>query len=222
MLAGCRSRSGADRSLSTHILDGIIRNVAEPAPALIPLFRSEAQLRLLAELFSGTDEEASIHELVDRTGIPQATVSRELSRLELHGLVTSRRVGNTRLVRANWDLPWATELRSILAQTVGVLDHLATALSRVDGIQEAWIYGSWAARYRGEPGPFPRDVDVLIVGDPDRRGLMRAAREVENQLRVDVNTIVVEPAVWGSPDPDSFYAQVRSDPRVAVPLRDDR
>jgi hypothetical protein len=45
--------------------------VAAPAPALIPLFRSEAQLRLVTELFSGTDDEASVHELVERTGIPR-------------------------------------------------------------------------------------------------------------------------------------------------------
>jgi hypothetical protein len=51
---------------------------------------------------------------------------------------------------------------------------------------------------------------------------MRAARAVENQLRVDVNTVVVEPGVWRSPDPDSFYAQVRSDPLVAAPLHHDR
>ena len=67
-------------------LDAMIHNVAQAAPGLIPLFRSDAQLRLVAELFVGAGEELSARELVERTGIPQATVSRELARLERHGL----------------------------------------------------------------------------------------------------------------------------------------
>ena len=196
----------------------MIHNVAQVAPGLIPLFRSDAQLRLLAELFVGAAEELSVGELVDRTGIPQATVSRELARLERHGLTVSRKLGNTRLVAANWDLPWATELRSILAQTVGVLALLSEGLGPLAGIEEAFVYGSWAARYLGEPGSFPRDVDVLIVGDPDRRALTRATRAVERQLRVDVNAVVVEPATWQAPAADSFYAQVRMGPLVPIPL----
>jgi predicted nucleotidyltransferase len=45
-------------------------------------------------------------------------------------------------------------------------------LATIDGVAEAYIYGSWAARYHGEPGSIPADVDVLVVGtaaldDPD-------------------------------------------------------
>jgi DNA-binding transcriptional ArsR family regulator len=200
-------------------MDDMIHNVAQSAPGLIPLFRSDAQLRLLAELFVGAEGELSVGELVQRTGIPQATVSRELARLERHDLVTSRHLGRTRLAAANWDLPWATELRSILAQTVGVVALLSDALGPVSGINETYVFGSWAARFNGAPGPFPRDVDVLVVGDPDRRALMRAGRSVETQLRIDVNAVVVAPGTWKRPERDSFYAQVRSGPLVPIPLR---
>jgi len=42
------------------------------------------------------------------------------------------------------------------------------ALSPVEGIVEAFIYGSWAARWRGEVGPALGGVDLLVVGTPDR------------------------------------------------------
>jgi predicted nucleotidyltransferase len=29
---------------------------------------------------------------------------------------------------------------------------------------ELAVFGSWAARYRGERGPVPGDVDLLVVG----------------------------------------------------------
>jgi len=41
------------------------------------------------------------------------------------------------------------------------------------------IFGSWAARLSGEPGPMPADVDVLVIGDPvDRDAVYAAASQV--------------------------------------------
>lgn len=31
-------------------------------------------------------------------------------------------------------------------------------LADVDGISEAFPYGSWVARFHGEPGPLPKDM----------------------------------------------------------------
>jgi hypothetical protein len=49
--------------------------VSQSAPPLLPIFRSAAQLAVLAELFTGSARELSIGELARRTGVPQATVS---------------------------------------------------------------------------------------------------------------------------------------------------
>jgi DNA-binding transcriptional ArsR family regulator len=195
----------------------IVRHVRTTAPALLPLFRSEHQLALVSRIFLG-DKEQSIADLSERTGIPHSTVAREVDRLERHGLVRSHRLGRSRLVTANWDLPWAPELRSILAQTVGVLGLLAQELAGVAGIEQAFVYGSWAARHRGEPGPYPHDIDLLVVGDPERSALRQAVRNVESELRVEVNPVTVAAAEWRKPDKGSFLAQVRSTQPVAVPM----
>lgn len=39
------------------------------------------------------------------------------------------------------------------------------------GLAAVAIYGSWAARYDGRPGPPPNDVDVLATGQPNRSQL---------------------------------------------------
>lgn len=87
----------------------------------------------------------------------------------------------------NWALPWAKELRSILVQTVGLRGRLGTALSGLVGMQEAFVFGSWAARYMGEPGAAPRDIDVVLVGDAPLATVRRACNDVERELRVEVN-----------------------------------
>lgn len=195
--------------------------MSRSAPALAPLFRSDQQLRILAELFATGVEELPVGELAGRAGVAQATVSREVARLAEHGLVRTRTLGRNKLVRANWDLSWATDLRSILVQTVGVLGRLAGALSDVGGVDSAFVFGSWAARYRGEPGPPPRDIDVLVVGSASLSSVRRACRPLEGELRLEINPVIVTVDEWSAPAPTPFLAQLRSQPIVEVPLARD-
>jgi hypothetical protein len=141
-----------------------------------------------------------------------------VARLAEHGIVVTRSLGRNTLVRANWSLSWAKDLRSILVQTVGVLGQLGDALRTVGGIEEALIFGSWAARYEGEPGPPPRDVDLLVVGDVDLRAVRRACQPVQKTLRVEINPIVLTAAEWKATEPDPFVAQLKSQALVPVPV----
>jgi DNA-binding transcriptional ArsR family regulator len=200
------------------VLDVIIEIVDRSASALVPLFRSEQQLRLLAVLFAEDVDEVTVGELAERARVAQATASREVARLAEHGIVVTRALGRNTLVSANWDLPWSSELRSILVQTVGVLGRLADVLHPVPGIIEAFVFGSWAARHAGQPGPPPRDIDLLVVGDASLPSLRRACRPEEAQLRVDVNPVVVDLERWQANDADPFVAQVRGQPLVPIPL----
>lgn len=195
----------------------MIESVSRSAPALAPLFRSEQQLHILAELFSGVEDELSVGRLAERAGVAQATASREVARLAKHGLVLTRPFGRNTLIRANWALPWAKDLQAILVQTVGVLGRLADALDGVAGIKEAFVFGSWAARYRGDPGPAPRDVDVVVVGDASLRSVRRACGEVEQELRIEVNPVVIDEERWSARRPDAFVAQLKSQPLVPIP-----
>jgi predicted nucleotidyltransferase len=195
----------------------MIENVSQSAPALAPLFRSQQQFRILAELF-GDGAELSVGELAKRAHVAQATASREVARLASHGLVVTRSLGRNTLVTANWRLPWANELRSILVQTVGILGRLGAVLSGVNGVEEAFVFGSWAARYLGEPGPAPRDVDVLVVGDAPLRSVRQACSEVERELHVDVNPIVVDRQRWSEAEPEPFVVEVKSRALVPIPL----
>lgn len=191
----------------------------KPAPALAPLFRSEHQLRVLGALFVGSGRPSSVSELAERTGVPQPAVSREVARLARHGLVTVQVQGRNRLVQANRALPWYRELRNLVAQTIGPPALLARVLGPLPGIASAFIFGSWAARYHGEPGSFPRDLDVLVVGSPVVEDVYRACREVEAELHVDVNPVVVSEDEWAaaaSGQRGDFLEQVCGAPLVTV------
>src|SRR6516165_10213091 len=134
----------------------------QPAPALLPILRSQQQAEILALLLGDPDLELSLTEIAARTGAPHPSVYREVERAEQAGLVTSRKIGNTRLVRANTASPYYPGLADVLTRAFGVPAVLAAALRPIVGLAGAFIYGSWAARQAGRPGVRPvGDIDVL-------------------------------------------------------------
>jgi DNA-binding transcriptional ArsR family regulator len=185
---------------------------------LLPLLRSRFQGELLAWLFLHPDGEYSATELANRFRVSPATASREADRLAGAGLISERRTGNLRLLRANTDTVVARPLTDLLAVTFGPLAILGELLSRISGVDEAHVYGSWAARYRGEPGPIPHDVDVLVVGDADEDDLYDAARAAEQRLGREVNIRRVGPDTWQQQAGDPFLESVRSRPTVPLDL----
>lgn len=96
-------------------------------PSLLPILRSAQQASLLADVLGDPSREQSIADLAQRLGIPQPSVHREIERAERAGIVESRRVGRTRLIRANVQSPYFEALQSLLIRSFGVPRVLADA-----------------------------------------------------------------------------------------------
>jgi DNA-binding transcriptional ArsR family regulator len=189
-----------------------------PASPLLPLLRSRVQGDLLALLYLRPDREYSLTEAAARIGASVKAVHQEASRLVDAGLLVDRRVGNVRLVRAAVDTPLTRPLTDLLAVTYGPLPVLTDALAVVPGVERAFIYGSWAARYQGEPGPVPDDVDVLVIGTADADDLDAVAQHAQRRLGRPVNIRRVRPARWQRSDGDPFLKSVHERPLVELQL----
>ena len=187
-----------------------------PAPSLLPVLRSQQQGEILALLLGDPDLELSLTEISQRTGAPHPSVYREVQRAEQAGLVMSRKVGNTRLVRANTDSPYYNGLADVLTRAFGVPAVLAEVLRHVTGIREAYVYGSWAARHEGQPGLRPvGDIDVLVLGEPDRDQLYEALSAAEQRLGREVQA-TIRGGDWLSSGSGSFHDSVASRPLLRL------
>ena len=187
-----------------------------PAPSLLPILRSQQQGEILALLLGDADRELSLTEISQLTGAPHPSVYREVRRAEEAGLVTTRKVGNTRLVRADPSSPYYTGLADVLTRAFGVPAILTEALRPVRGIDEAYIYGSWAARHAGEPGRRPvGDIDLLVLGTPDRDQLYEAVASAENHLGRQVQATIRD-AGWLSSGTGSFHESLTSRPMLKL------
>ena len=100
----------------------------------------------------------------------------------------------------------------------GVPVILAGALSPIHGITEAYVYGSWAARHEGVNGPRPvADIDVLILGDPDRDQLYTALSDAETRLGRSVQATIREPG-WLESGTGVFHDTLTSRPIFRLDL----
>jgi DNA-binding transcriptional ArsR family regulator len=183
-------------------------------PLTAPLFRSDGQARLLAELFLSGADELNLNELAQRAGLSYGTVHREVRRLLDAGLLVERRVGQARFVRPNTASPLTQPVRDLLLVSASPVPLLAAELGAVDGVQAAFLYGSFAARLRGEPGSAPNDIDVMVVGTPDPMAVYDACRRVGDRVGREVSPTIMTPDEIAQSS--GFLAQVRSSPTVAI------
>ncbi|CQD02043.1 ArsR family transcriptional regulator [Mycobacterium timonense] len=186
--------------------------------ALLPILRSQLQGELLALLYLHPDIEYSLSDAARHIGATVRAVHHEVERLAAAGFVQERRFGNMRLIKAA-ETRLARPLTELLSLTYGPLSVLPNELAQVDGVLQAFVFGSWARRYVGEPGPPPADVDVLVVGNADLDDLDEAARRAEELLHFPVHIARVLPDRWASEtQDDGFLADVRNKPRVPIEL----
>lgn len=184
------------------------------APPLLPLLRSRLQAELLTLVLLTPGREWTLTELAGRVGGSVSSAQREVARAEQAGVISSRRLGSTRLVKVA-DSPLTRPLTDLLLRSFGPRQLLAEALTGLAGIEAAYLFGSWAARYAGQEGRAPADLDVLVIGRPDRDELDEVAQRAGARLAREVN-ITIRSSQWWREGDDAFHAEVTRRPLVPI------
>lgn len=128
-------------------------------------------------------------ELAEDLDVTPQAVRRELRRFVDAGWVMHEGGARSGRFRADASAPVYAALREVLEKTVGVEAQLRAALTGVEGLRSAAIYGSWAAgRIRSDS-----DVDVLVIGDVDYAHLVERIAEVQDRSGRDINLMAMRP-----------------------------
>ena len=181
----------------------------------LPLFGSSAVRReILAAFFARPGVVAHPRELARQLHRPPQVVGRELRRLEAAGILTAETIGRARRYRVDEASPIAAEVRSLVTKTIGIEARLRAVLATVPGVEEAYLYGSYA---RGTERP-TSDLDVLVVGSIDRVRLSERLVELEQDLGRDINVTAYERAELDAYQlsGDRFLADVFANPRIRL------
>lgn len=187
------------------------------AATLLPIFRSNLQADILAKALLNPDRSFTTADLARQAGADYATTHREVHRLLKAHILTSERLGQANLVRANTRLATYPPLADLLRVTYGPTAVLPAILAGIPDVDAAYIYGSWAARRSGEPGDEPADIDVLVIGDPQRNALYDASEAAEKVLNREVNIRAVTAESWNDAE-EPLLRTIKSRPFIELDL----
>lgn len=150
--------------------------------------RSRVRRGLLLRFFAKPGAAHHVRELARQLGFSATIVGRELKSLEQAGILRSERIGSVRRYRVDERSPIASEIRSLVQKTVGVEARLRDALADLAGIEEAFLFGSYA---RGDERA-TSDLDLMVIGPVDQEALSERLVDVERDLGRDVNVVTYE------------------------------
>jgi predicted nucleotidyltransferase len=156
--------------------------------ASILLGRSKVRHAILALLIDAPERRLHLRAIARAIDTSAGNAARELGRLEDAGLIRRTREGNQVYFQARPGQPLFGAIREIVRQTVGAPRIVRRHLTGLAGIERAVIFGSYA---RGTVDA-DSDVDVLIVGDPDRDDLTERLELAGLEIRRPVNEIVMK------------------------------
>jgi DNA-directed RNA polymerase specialized sigma24 family protein/predicted nucleotidyltransferase len=181
--------------------------------------RSKARQQLLAYYFTNPTARHHLRDLAERLRIDPSNLSKELRRLERDGLFRSEVSGRQKYFQLNREYPLFDEVRKIVAKTIGAGPVIAQSLKRVEGIDEAYLYGSFASNQQDAAS----DIDVLVIGSPREEVLAQAVRRLERQLGREINYTVLTPKEFESrrARKDAFLENVWHNKRVSLVGRDE-
>jgi predicted nucleotidyltransferase len=149
--------------------------------------RSKARRRLLTYYFSNPTARLHLRDLAERLAIDPSNLSKELRRLEREGLFRSEVSGRQKYFQLDRNFALFNEVRSIVSKTIGAAPSIAQSLKKIEGIEEAYLFGSFAHNQQDAAS----DIDLLVIGDPMGQHLAEAARKLERHLGREINYTVM-------------------------------
>lgn len=196
--------------MSTYVL------MTENIQGSLLLGRSRIRQNILAMLMDAPDRRVHLRGLARAAGTSAGTAGRELGRLEEAGLVRRTREGNQVYFQARPEQPLFGQIRDIVRQVAGAPIILRRHLSGMAGVERAVIFGSYAH------GPLraDSDVDLLIIGDPDKDELTDRLEMASLEISRPVNEVVMtnEELEARRARGDRFVESIDTEPTIQVLL----
>ncbi len=151
--------------------------------------RSDLRRKVLTFFYVNREARVYVRQLAAALDADSTNLSRELTRLAHEGFLSAEREGRQLYYSVNHAYPYLKPVFALLQGSVGIEPTLKKALQLVNGIESAWIFGSFA---KGEADA-NSDIDLLIVGRPDQARLSREIRKTEKALHREVSYTVFTP-----------------------------
>ena len=186
---------------------------------LLRLFSSQTRVALLRLFFTHAESRYYVRQIARELRRDISGIKRELDNLEKAGLLSSEKVGNLRYYSVNKTAAIYSEVKSIVAKTVGIQAAIYEALAPLGGLRRAWLYSTNSH----PPGEGMGAVFLLIVGGVDLAELNDAITRLEDSLAREINYTVFDEGEFQRrrAEADPFLTEVLGGRNVLLIGRDD-
>ncbi|OIO72527.1 MAG: hypothetical protein AUJ85_10160 [Elusimicrobia bacterium CG1_02_37_114] len=150
---------------------------------LYKLFSSKARVEILKLFLFNPKDNFYQRQISTLTNQPIRGVQREVGKLQDIGLIEKSIQGNRIYYRVNDKCPIFNELKMILFKSVGIAEILREYFKNKSGIDNAFIYGSYA---KGEEN-LSSDIDLMIIGDISSKELSNILSKPKRELGREIN-----------------------------------
>ena len=147
--------------------------------------RSEITKKLLNYFFLNPADSLYVNELARTLNLDKRNLVKKLKQLEEEKILKSENRGNLRLYAIDKKYPLYKEYRKIILQTVGFEGVLRKILESVEGIKEAYVYGSYAKDKMDSYS----DIDLLVVGRHSIIALQRKISQLQREINREINVV---------------------------------
>ncbi|MBN1898120.1 MAG: nucleotidyltransferase domain-containing protein [Spirochaetes bacterium] len=185
---------------------------------ILQITKSKIRRDLLSLFFTNPVKKYYVRELERILDYSAGNIRRELLRLQKDNLFLTQKTGNLLYYFLNKDHPLFTELKSIIAKTIGVEASIRNRLLLLDHIKVAFIYGSFAmGKEKSES-----DIDLMIIGDPDTTLLNENIAQLENKLKREINpTIYTFKEFKNKKSTSGFIKDLLKNPKIMLIGKED-
>ncbi len=122
--------------------------------------KSKETRMLSVYFFLNPEKKSYARELAEKIGLDPSNTAKALGKLADEGLVIREKRGGHWFYFLNKEYPLLDEARKILMFKYGMAEMLKKKLKGLEGLEEAYIFGSYA---KGDYGA-ESDIDVLLIG----------------------------------------------------------
>jgi len=180
---------------------------------MIPL-KSTITKKILNYFFINPHESLYVNELSRKLALDKRNLVKKIKELEDEGILTHEARGNLKLYSINSRYPLYREFRKIIMSTIGLEDQLRRLFQDIDGIKEAYIYGSYAK----DAMEAHSDIDLLIIGSVNTVFLQKRVSVIQKDLNREFNITVMDDKEYRKriKNEDPFISGVIKEKRVKI------
>lgn len=147
--------------------------------------RSEITRKILNYFFLNPEDTLYVNELCRKLEVDKRNLVKKIKELAQEGILKSQIRGNLKFYSLNRNYPLYEEYKRIILKTIGFEDSLKSITEGIEGVKEAYIYGSYAKNKMDVYS----DIDLLVVGNHSVIALQRKLNKLQKEIKREINIV---------------------------------